>query len=196
MEEKYCTICEETKPLKKFTLNPDGSVRKHVCKSCYGKKWRAQLKLEMLTAFGGKCQCCGETNPYFLTLDHINNDGAEHRAQFESRNNEQIYADAKREGWPKDKYQLLCMNCNFAKAHYGGCPNERGITTEDVIKELKAKVFHTGKKLQDYSNNAGLKMGPISLRQRAQPTLEELKAKFKLASPEQIEKILGHLQSK
>jgi hypothetical protein len=161
MDTKFCAICEELKPLNKFHLNPDGSVRKHVCMACYGRKWRSQLKLEMLEAFGGKCQCCGEEQPSFLTLDHIDDGGAVHRASFTSSNNEQIYADAKREGWPKDKYQLLCMNCNFAKEHANGCPHQRQLTPEMALEELKAKVFKTGKSLQ-HMNFEPLKLGPLA----------------------------------
>lgn len=30
-------------------------------------------------------------------------------------------------GWPKDRYRLLCYNCNIARARHGGrCPHEDG----------------------------------------------------------------------
>jgi hypothetical protein len=162
METKYCENCKETKSVEKFERNPDGSIRKHVCKACYGRKYRAQLKLEMLEVFGWKCQCCGEDNPHFLTLDHLDGGGSAHRAQYTSNNNEQIYSDARREGWPKDKYQLLCINCNWAKGQFGECPHKSNKTTADFIQEMKDKIFHTGKTLQEYSNNVGLKLGPLS----------------------------------
>lgn len=193
METKKCPICKEIKPFAKYVLNPDGSIRKHVCKACYGRKYRAQLKLEMLEAFGWACQCCGESNPYFLTLDHIADDGAAHRAQYVSRNNEQIYADAKREGWPKERYQLLCMNCNFAKEYYDGCPHERGISTQQVIEELRSKVFHTGKTLQNYEGNKGLAMGPYAPRKaiRVEPdTIETLMSKLAALSEEDLKQLL------
>lgn len=161
MKIKLCTVCNEIKTLDKFQLNEDGSIRKHVCKLCYGRKYRAQLKLEMLEAFGWKCQCCGEDHPYFLSLDHIDGSGSEHRAGYTSSNNNQIIADAKREGWPKNKYQLLCMNCNTAKGYYGECPHKTGLKTDDVIDEFKSRIFHTGKTLQN-NNLKGLKLGPLS----------------------------------
>ena len=34
---------------------------------------------KVLIAYGNKCNCCGEKNIKFLTIDHINNDGAEHK---------------------------------------------------------------------------------------------------------------------
>jgi predicted HNH restriction endonuclease len=29
----------------------------------------------------------------------------------------------KRQGFPKDEFQLLCSNCNQAKHRYGQCPH-------------------------------------------------------------------------
>jgi len=54
-------------------------------------------------------------------LDHINNDGNLERLELKEH---QIYYKAKREGFPKDRYQLLCANCNLAKGVYGKCPHE------------------------------------------------------------------------
>ena len=78
----------------------------------------------MLDALGHECSCCGEREVRFLTLDHINNDGARYRQMY---NEQQIYRMARREGWPKDKYQVLCMNCNFAKGHFGICPHKEAL---------------------------------------------------------------------
>jgi hypothetical protein len=162
MELKHCPICSEDKELSKFILNKDGTVRKHVCKSCYARKWRAQLKLEMFQEFGWQCQCCGENNPHFLTLDHIKNDGNKHREELRSDSVEVIYSAAKKEGWPKDRYQLLCINCNWAKGKFGCCPHKGSKTVEEIIQDMRDKIFHTGKSLQDYSNNKGLAAGPES----------------------------------
>ncbi len=62
-----------------------GFVGCEVCRDT-GKQQRAKdyyrLKDDIYKAYGGYvCTCCGETRELFLTLDHINNDGAEHRKQ-------------------------------------------------------------------------------------------------------------------
>jgi hypothetical protein len=31
--------------------------------------------------------------------------------------------DLKRQGWPKDGYTVLCLNCNIAKGATGTCPH-------------------------------------------------------------------------
>jgi hypothetical protein len=76
-------------------------------------------KLEGIVAYGGKCACCGESRIEFLTLDHV--DG---RADEPYRiTGQKAWARLKARGWPKDKYQLLCFNCNCAKGIYGHCPH-------------------------------------------------------------------------
>jgi len=82
-----------------------------------------QRKLEVIAAYGSKCVCCGESTPEFMTIDHIYNDGAAERKLYSGASG--IYAFLKRNGYPKDRYQLLCWNCNCAKHFNGGvCPHE------------------------------------------------------------------------
>lgn len=83
-------------------------------------------------AYGGYiCACCGEREPKFLTLDHVNNDGAEHRRLIGSGSKnvggKKTYAWLIANGFPLG-FQVLCMNCNWGKARNGGvCPHK---TTE------------------------------------------------------------------
>ena len=44
------------------------------------KRAQAVCKEQVYEAYGGyKCACCGETEPMFLSIDHIDNNGAEER---------------------------------------------------------------------------------------------------------------------
>ena len=82
-----------------------------------------KAKLEVMEAYGSLCVCCGEKEMAFLTIDHINGGGKEHRklVGFGTR----FYEWLKKNNYPKDKFQLLCMNCNFAKGKSGGfCPHQ------------------------------------------------------------------------
>jgi len=93
----------------------------------YNRNWQSQrhreLKHDTIIAYGGRCACCGESEPAFLDIDHINNDGAEHRK--EVGNTTRLMLWLKRDGWPKDRVQLLCCNCNQGKARNGGiCPHQ------------------------------------------------------------------------
>ena len=64
-----------------------------------------------------KCQCCGETEYDFMTLDHINNDGGKRRKESKQESNPvgfilEYYRKYKK--YPED-WQVLCMNCNHSK---------------------------------------------------------------------------------
>lgn len=82
-------------------------------------------RLEALDAYGRRCACCGETTLAFLTIDHINNDGAEHRRSIVGGGSGSTFIKwLKRNGYPKDNFQVLCFNCNCAKSKTGVCPHE------------------------------------------------------------------------
>lgn len=89
------------------------------------KAKRLRLKLEVFNYYGGPiCKCCGETHMEFLSIDHVNNDGASHRRTLKGGGcGEKLYDWLKRNKYPPG-YQVLCMNCNFAKGHFGVCPHE------------------------------------------------------------------------
>ncbi len=90
------------------------------------KKWHFNLKLQVIKGYGGKCQCprCGITTPEFLTLDHINNDGALRRKMLGNKEiGATLYQRLIKEGFPRGVYQLLCLNCNGAKSFFGKCPH-------------------------------------------------------------------------
>jgi len=77
------------------------------------------LRKQVLLHYGNKCSCCGETEPYFLAIDHINNDGAKRRI-FGNK----FYTWIVKNNYPQD-LQLLCHNCNYGKYRNGGiCPHE------------------------------------------------------------------------
>jgi hypothetical protein len=85
---------------------------------------------EVLDHMGGKCECCGETNPRFLTIDHINGGGAKHK-----RENKivKLYKWIKKNNYPEG-FRLLCYNCNCARSkqrNKGICPHKQGAHMEE-----------------------------------------------------------------
>lgn len=96
--------------------------RLYAYNASWQRKRHMQLRCEAISAYGSKCACCGETEKTFLDLDHINNDGSQHRREL--GNSTQIMLQLKNEGWPKNRIQLLCCNCNQGKVRNGGvCPH-------------------------------------------------------------------------
>lgn len=79
-----------------------------------------KLRLKVISLYGGKCVCCGETELDFLTMDHKNNDGFIQRKK--TKAGSATYKMILKER-PND-VQVLCYNCNCAKGHYGICPHE------------------------------------------------------------------------
>src|SRR5215469_5890297 len=80
--------------------------------------WRVKIRAEMVAAYGGACACCGETEPDFLTLDHIGGLTPENHPWNPKRRGSSIYGKLKKLGWPK-LYRLLCWNCNCASRWTG-----------------------------------------------------------------------------
>ena len=91
---------------------------------------RARIRDAVFGAYGGyRCVCCGETERAFLSLDHVENDGATFRRQILGSRNcagAKTYAWLHRHGYPAG-YQVLCMNCQFGKRmNHGVCPHQQG----------------------------------------------------------------------
>lgn len=90
------------------------------------KAYNASLKAQVYAAYGGyKCACCGETEPSFLSIDHMNNDGYKLRKAQTQGSGVRILGWLKKHGYPEG-YQILCMNCQHGKARNGGvCPHQK-----------------------------------------------------------------------
>lgn len=78
-------------------------------------RYRADLRGKVLAHYGTSCSCCGTTER--LTIDHINGDGSEHRAELGKVN---FYRWLIRQGFPEG-YQVLCFPCNQSKGRGSRC---------------------------------------------------------------------------
>jgi hypothetical protein len=106
------------RPEVKGVYSPDQKVRNR-------NRWIA-YKLEVFAAYGGPvCVCCGEAHVECLSIDHIKEGGAQHRKELngDARDGRNFYVWLKQNGYPPG-FQVLCMNCNFAKGHFKVCPHE------------------------------------------------------------------------
>src|SRR5579862_852097 len=116
-----CVVCDERRKkwyLRKrgpsvrnradITRDPDARRRasekyrnanREICIQRTKENYR-KLKQEVLRAYGGKCECCGEAHLEFLTLDHINGDGFEHRDNLTKGSPSRFYYCVKKAGYP------------------------------------------------------------------------------------------------
>lgn len=140
--EGKCIYCGEKPP----------SPKKKGCKSCNKKKveatkrfaknhpdlqkeYRKKIRFEVIQKYGGACKCCGEANLAFLTIDHINKNGAQERKELYGANSGQSFPwflKLRREDIRTD-LQVLCYNCNNASYVFGVCPHEQRKESDQKI---------------------------------------------------------------
>ena len=138
---KTCTTCDETKPLADFNRSRRHKGYNHRCKVCTRRAVNesrlrnndtararqreryAERRNRCLAAYGNECACCTERRSVFLTIDHVNDDGADHRATLPFAGTAGvIYVWLIKNNFPSG-FQVLCHNCNYAKSQ-GTCPHQ------------------------------------------------------------------------
>ena len=131
----YCAKCKEFKPKDAFWKGLiDG--RQPYCIECLKRdrhenpkpvrateaKHVQTLRRAAMDAYGGRfCKCCGETIERFLTIDHMNGGGIQHRKELGG--GQKLYPWLQRNNYPEG-FQILCFNCNCGRYLNGGiCPH-------------------------------------------------------------------------
>ena len=120
--DSYCRPCRNIRARAQHQKHRDKRL-------AYSAKIRHAIKAAVLVGYGNRCACCGETEALFLSVDHVNNDGAAHRAALGGRyiGMEKIRRQIIKDKFPPN-FQVLCFNCNCAKGFFGRCPHERNTT--------------------------------------------------------------------
>jgi hypothetical protein len=94
-------------------------------------KSRKKLKLDVASHYmiDGKIKCpyCEEEDLDILDIDHIKNDGSEHRRKERLSGGESTYRWIKKHNYPKD-FRILCHSCN----QYFRICNYNPYNTEDI----------------------------------------------------------------
>jgi hypothetical protein len=107
---------------------------KQLLKGDYGEIHKQQVRAnydryreDMFNALGHTCACCGEPEKVFLSLEHLKQNGNEHRRRVGGNKCSTFSAllDARKHGFPKDEYGVLCMNCQRGTLLPEGCPHKR-----------------------------------------------------------------------
>lgn len=104
-----CYNCQYRK--RSIEMKPENPTHDQETRAAYVRS----LKIECLQQYG-ECKCqCGEDDIVVLTLDHVNDDGAKHRRETNTRG-VNFYFMIRKNGFPNDPpLQVLCMNCNIRK---------------------------------------------------------------------------------
>jgi hypothetical protein len=112
-----CWNCNYLKYINSFNLKDD--LR------CIRRNNEAlRVKTEVINNYGGSCRCCNINNITLLTIDHINENGANHRRTLKGTGTGiKIYRYLRQNNFPLG-YQVLCMSCNWGKhINNGICPH-------------------------------------------------------------------------
>jgi hypothetical protein len=119
---KVCIICRSSKDLSEFRSQKSHSSS--MCLNCARRRTMA-ARFECVRKMGGVCRCCGEPDPYKLTVDHVHNNGSVRRHEGE-RSGIDMYRKIVSGELDADDFQLLCWNCNYSKwINDGLCYHEK-----------------------------------------------------------------------
>lgn len=120
--------CHKCKSNENLLPKPTNGKNQYSCRGCNAARMKLYYdtaRLKVFEHYGNACNCCGEDEELFLTIDHINNDGntTDRWRDGKRITGRNLYVKIISSGFP-NTYQLLCMNCNFGKSmNYGICPH-------------------------------------------------------------------------
>lgn len=124
MKPRFCSECGKKYYGRGYCRN---HWFKYIAKYKYQNKYQREsgitLRKALFAILGQECVCCGESIIELLTVEHKNNDGAEHKKRFSHTYGR--YRDMLKDPLIKEKYETRCHNCNWGKAKYGVCPHEK-----------------------------------------------------------------------
>ena len=129
--EKYLEQAREWRNRKLANGTPEEVAALRAAESARTKRAQAICRDQVFAAYGGyKCACCGESEPMFLSIDHIDNNGAtERKSGLYAGSGYGFYQWLRKNKFPPG-YQVLCMNCNTGKHKNGGvCPHQSHISS-------------------------------------------------------------------
>lgn len=127
IKRHYCNKKCQSAQLKAFDIcKIDGCKEKfsnhkskyNICERHRRIYYRKTIKPKLLELMGNACVCCGERDLMFLQIDHVFNDG--HKDRKNMKHNLKINDYLKIWNETPERLQLLCANCNQAKAKNGG----------------------------------------------------------------------------
>lgn len=136
-----CRDCTHAQNRKTYYLNVDRTrarkreSAKRSWRNTGRGKWtikRLALRELVFSHYGKECECCGESNYKFLTIDHINSDGHKTKG-LRHRAGHGLHYWLVKNNFPPG-FRLLCWNCNCGRAHNGGiCPHQENISKMFVV---------------------------------------------------------------
>jgi len=155
---RLCKICgtdievQKNKPCQKYCSDKcmrEGKRLLHRAAAKRNPEKRRTTKREyerkvyesIITAYGGKCFCCGEPRRVFLNIDHIHGGGNQDRKKCGGCSS--WYRWIRRNKFPST-YRLLCANCNLAFKRLGSCPHKDETVGTGIYYSSKYRASQAG----------------------------------------------------
>lgn len=91
----------------------------------YSQRTQRRLKLLLLQKYSGQnpyCACCNENKVEFLSIDHIDGGGRQHKIKLK-KSGTSFYNWLRKNNFPKG-FRVLCHNCNQSLGTLGYCPHK------------------------------------------------------------------------
>lgn len=118
---------------RKLTMPDKTEVYYPLCINCefdkYNKKltkertYKHKLRIRLINEMGGKCVCCGLTQWWCLTLDHIKPIRTQDREELKV-----LYCRLLKYPELRKDYQILCFGCNGSKSAGEKCQINHNLT--------------------------------------------------------------------
>lgn len=95
-------------------------------------------RIAVIEMYGGKCKFCPCTQYEYLTLDHVQGDGKQHRLEIASKYRT-VYDYLLRENIiDHTRFRLLCWNCHMALTRYNVAPGREELHDMDWWRDKSA----------------------------------------------------------
>lgn len=118
-----CRRCVADRAMRWYRKNPEKIKLRILKRTDKVKVYNLARRKRVVEHYGGKCSCCGEAMLQFMSIDHINGNGSQHRKEIGLKGGEPFYRWIERNNYPAG-LQVLCYNCNCAKRTDKFCPHK------------------------------------------------------------------------
>lgn len=146
--KKLCSRCRQWKHIDNFRKGYSTQGLQCSCNKC-GKQYQkisyTIIKMEFVLAYGGCCQCCGETRLSLLTIEHIKNKG--HKLIYDVTY--QLMYRLKVLRWPEG-YTCLCYNCNLSSKNNTPCCHTKEYEIYEQGLELSLSNYDSSDRQKKY----------------------------------------------
>lgn len=131
-----CNRCREVQTERTAKLHNERKA-KGLCVICGDKKRKgkvlctncsqlsAKRRRKVVVLLGGKCECCGVSDPEFLAIDHKDGGGSKQRKETNDRGGMKLVSRILKGTEKTSNYRVLCHNCNMATRWGRVCPHRK-----------------------------------------------------------------------